>query len=203
MSSKPPQSGSTGDSPKETARLLAANIAQARATFDALAQLAAPVAMAVETLHACLASGGKILACGNGGSACDSAHFVAEIVGRYVRERRGYPAIDLTADHGLITALINDYPPQRLFARQIEALGKPGDALVVFTSSGNSPNIVEALAAARAGGLRTIAFHGRDGGACRGGAEIELIVPGQVTARIQEGHQLLLHTVCEALDARL
>lgn len=187
----------------DPARLLAANLEQSRAMLASLEALAPVLTRAVDVLHACLVGGGKILACGNGGSAADSSHFVAEIVGRYVKERRGYPAIDLTADHGLITALINDYPAEKLFSRQVEALGKPGDVLVVFTSSGRSPNIVYALAAARAGGMRTISFLGRDGGPCKGGADVELIVPGNVTARIQEGHQLLFHTICEALDARL
>lgn len=189
--------------PHDARRYLRTNLAQVRAMLDALAAMDADLERAAGIIQGSLLSGGKVLACGNGGSAADSAHFVAELVGRYVRERRGYGAIDLTADHALLTALVNDYPVERLFARQVEALGKPGDVLVVFSTSGRSPNVVAALRAAQAGRLRSVAFLGRDGGASRGLADVELIVPSSVTARIQEAHQILLHTICEALDDRL
>lgn len=184
----------------QTARTLSTNIAAARELFEQLRALATPLGEAARLLHEALRGGHKILCCGNGGSAADSAHFTAEIAGRYVIERRGQPAIDLTANHSLITALINDYPAEQVYARQVDALGVEDDVLVVLSTSGNSRNVVLALQAAKAKGIRSIAFLGRDGGRCRGLADVELLVPAQTTARIQEAHQLLYHTLCEALD---
>lgn len=159
-----------------------------------------PLARATALLETSLMAGGKLLCCGNGGSACDSAHFTAEIAGRYKIERKGYPAIDLTADHSIITALINDYPPEEVFAKQVVAQGTAGDVFVGFTTSGNSQNVKLAFDAAKAEGLKTIAFLGKGGGACKGLADVELIVPSDVTARVQEMHLLMYHTICEALD---
>ncbi|MEX2387373.1 MAG: SIS domain-containing protein, partial [Phycisphaeraceae bacterium] len=140
------------------------NLADARDLFAAAEQLAQPLQFAAATLRDALLDGHKLLCCGNGGSAADSAHFAAEIAGRYKLDRPGYPAIDLTAEHALVTALINDYPPEQLFARQVQAHGKPGDVLVAFTTSGNSENVRLALDAARTLNLRTIAFLGKGGG---------------------------------------
>ncbi|MEM6458139.1 MAG: SIS domain-containing protein [Planctomycetota bacterium] len=175
--------------------------------LDALTQLAAampalagPLGEAEQLIEQALVSGKKILSCGNGGSACDAAHFTAEIAGRYVLERRGFPAVDLTADHSILTALINDYPPEEVFARQVVAQGAAGDVLCAFTTSGNSANVVRALDAAKDHGLSTVAFLGKGGGACRGRADVELVVPHDTTARVQEMHLLLYHTLCEALD---
>lgn len=173
---------------------------------EEVALLASPLAEATALIEQSLAatSGGggrgKLLCCGNGGSACDAAHFTAEIAGRYVLERRGFPAIDLTADHSILTALINDYPPEEVFARQVVAQGSPGDVLCGFSTSGNSVNVKLALEAGKSAGLHTVAFLGGDGGVCKNLAEVELIVPSAVTARVQEMHLVLYHTICEALD---
>lgn len=182
---------------------LKVNLDAARALFEQLPALSGPLGEAAGLVQSTLLAGGKVLACGNGGSAADSAHFTAEIAGRYLVERRGYGAIDLTANHSLVTALINDYPPPEVFARQVEALGQAGDVLVAFSTSGNSANIRLALQTAKRLELHTIAFLGKDGGTCKGLAEVELIVPHDTTARIQEAHLLLYHTLCEAIDARL
>lgn len=182
---------------------LRANADAARQVFASLPAMGPSLSRAADMILAALTGGKKLLACGNGGSAADAAHFTAEFAGRYVRERRGYPAIDLTAEHSLVTALINDFPAEQLFARQVRALGAPGDVLAVFTTSGNSANVRLALLEARSIGLKTIAFLGRGGGACRGVADVEFIVASDVTARIQEGHQLLYHTICEVLDPQL
>jgi D-sedoheptulose 7-phosphate isomerase len=172
----------------------------------AMDTLGEPLARATDLIQRALVGdgnpggGGKLLCCGNGGSACDAAHFTAEIAGRYQIERRGFPAIDLTADHSILTALINDYPPQDVFARQVLAQGSAGDVLCGFTTSGNSENVRRALAAAKDAGLSTVAFLGKGGGACQGLADVELIVPHDTTARVQEMHLLMYHTICEALD---
>ena len=182
---------------------LTANLSEAAGLLRELDALAEPLSRGGRLIADCLLGGNKLLCCGNGGSAGDAAHLSSEIANRYILDRRGYPALDLTADHNLITALINDYPPEMVFARQIEALGREGDVLVVFTTSGNSANILAALDAAHSGGLQTIAFLGKGGGRCRGRGDVELIVPSQVTARVQECHLLLLHTLCDVLDPLL
>jgi D-sedoheptulose 7-phosphate isomerase len=184
-------------------RTLAANIAAARDTFAGLDALADPLQRAADLIRDALLAGHKLLCCGNGGSAADCAHFTAEIAGRYKLERDGFPAIDLTANHSLTTALINDYPPTEVFARQVRAIGAAGDVLAAFTTSGNSENVRLALLAAREKGIATVAFLGRDGGRCRDLADASLIVPGDTTARIQEAHLLLYHTICEAIDPAL
>ena len=161
------------------------------------------LAMLVDTLHRTLEAGGKVLACGNGGSAADAQHFAGELVGRYRDERRALPGLALNADGPVLTCLANDYEYAHVFARQVEALGRPGDLLLALSTSGRSPNIVEALRVARARHLTAVAFLGRDGGDARGLASLEIIVPSQETARIQECHGLMLHLLCEALDLRL
>ena len=188
---------------RDAAKALGRAVTDLRALLDDAEQYAQPLGKACGLIHRALRGGGKLMACGNGGSAADAAHFTAEFAGRYVLNRRGYPAIDLTADHSLLTALINDYPPAEVFARQVRALGKRGDVLAVFTTSGNSANVKLALDEARQMRIKTVAFLGRDGGVCRGRADVQLIVPGVATARIQELHQLLYHTICETLDPLL
>ncbi len=182
---------------------LAANLDEATGVLRAAEAMAEPLGRAGRLLADCLLSGHKLLCCGNGGSAGDAAHLTSEIVNRYVLERRGYPALDLTADHNLLTALINDYPPHEVFSRQVEALGQTGDVLIAFTTSGNSANICEALAASKRGGLYTLAFLGKGGGQCKGVADVELIAPSHNTARVQELHLLLYHTLCDVLDPLL
>jgi len=151
-------------------------------------------------LHRTLRAGGKILACGNGGSASDAQHLVAELVGRYHDERPALAAIALNADGSVLTCLANDYDYQRVFARQIEALGKPGDLLLAISTSGRSPNIISALAVAKTRGLRTAALLGRDGGPAGKAAETAIVVPDEETARIQECHGVMIHLLCEGLD---
>jgi D-sedoheptulose 7-phosphate isomerase len=159
--------------------------------------------LAAELVSKCLLSGGKLLVCGNGGSAADGADFATEYTCRFIRDRKAYPAINLSACGSLLTALGNDYGYERTFARQVEAFGKPGDVLVAITTSGNSENVRLALEAARLAGVHSLALLGRDGGKCKGVADIELIVPSTVTARIQEGHKFLLHSLCEQVEGSL
>ena len=183
---------------------LRAGLQRHRACIDALE--GAPLERLAELIgltHAVLLSGGKVLACGNGGSASDAQHLVAELVGRYLEERPALPAVSLNADGAVLTCLANDYDYERVFARQVEALGRPGDLFVGISTSGRSPNVVRALEAARRRGLRTAAFLGRDGGAALAHAEIAIVVPVQETARIQEAHALLIHLLCEGLDRGL
>ena len=158
---------------------------------------------AAEMIAAALLSGHKLLACGNGGSAADASHLTTEFVARFDRERRAYPAISLATHGGDLTAIGNDYSFTDLFARQVQAYGKPGDVLAVFTTTGNSENVLRALIAAKDLSVRTIAFLGRDGGKCAGLADVELLVRAKVTARIQEGHKFLLHTICELVEEQL
>jgi len=171
--------------------------------LEQLADLESSIEAAAETIAAALLSGHKLLACGNGGSAADASHLTTEFVARFDRERRAYPAISLATHGGDLTAISNDYSFADLFARQVQAYGKPGDVLAVFTTTGNSENIVRALVAARDLSVKTIAFLGRDGGKCAGLADVELLVRGKVTARIQEGHKFLLHTICELVEEQL
>jgi phosphoheptose isomerase len=189
---------------KENAhQVLTTNIADARAVLQQLADLEGQVEAAAATIAETLLLGHKLLACGNGGSAADASHLTTEFVGRFERERRAYPAISLAAHGGDLTAISNDYSFADLFARQVQAYGRPGDALVVFTTSGNSENIFRALVAAKDLKLKTIAFLGRDGGECAGFADVELLVRAKTTARIQEGHKFLLHTICELVEEQL
>jgi len=150
-----------------------------------------------------LREGGKILACGNGGSAADSGHFTTELLCRFIKDRASLPAISLAQDGGFLTATGNDYGFDHVFSRQVEGLGRAGDVLVAITTSGNSRNVLEALRVAKEQGLRTIALLGRDGGAARGVAEVEFIIPGPETARIQEAHKVLIHAFCGGIEARL
>jgi D-sedoheptulose 7-phosphate isomerase len=150
--------------------------------------------------HATLQRGGMILACGNGGSASDAQHFVAELVGRYRDERPALAAVSLNADGAVLTCLANDYEYARVFARQVEALGRPGDMLLALSTSGRSPNVVQALETARARGLVTAALLGSGGGEALRHADLAVVVPDAETARIQECHGLMIHLMCEALD---
>jgi D-sedoheptulose 7-phosphate isomerase len=154
----------------------------------------------VFTTHRILAAGGKILACGNGGSAADAQHFAAELVGRYHEERPALAAVALTSDGAILTCLANDYEYDRVFARQVEALGRPGDLLLAISTSGRSPSVLRALETARTRGLATAALLGRDGGSALPLADVAVVVDDEETARIQEGHAVLIHLLCEALD---
>ena len=179
------------------------NLADAAATLRQLGTLESQMLASADTISNVLSSGNKLMACGNGGSAADASHLTTEFVSRFNRERRPYPAISLNVHGGDLTAIGNDYEFNEIFARQIQAFGNSGDVLTAFTTSGHSENVRRALLAAKALQLKTIAFLGRDGGACAGLADIELIVSSKVTARIQEGHTFLLHTICELVEERL
>jgi phosphoheptose isomerase len=184
-------------------QVLRTNVAAATELLQRLPDLEAQVEKASAIIAEAFLSGHKLLACGNGGSAADASHLTTEFVARYERERRGYPAISLASHAGDLTAIGNDYSFADLFARQVQAYGRPDDVLAVFTTSGNSENIFRALVAAKQLKLKTIAFLGRDGGECAGMADVELSVGGKLTARIQEGHKFLLHTICELVDEQL
>jgi D-sedoheptulose 7-phosphate isomerase len=171
--------------------------------LDARDALARPIADAATALVECLMRDGKILACGNGGSAADAQHFAAELVNRFEMERPGLPAIALTTDSSVLTSIANDYDYQRVFSRQVRALGMPGDMLLAISTSGNSPNVVEAILAAHERGMPVLALTGRGGG--RMGEMLavgdhHLCVEAQSTARIQEVHLLVLHCLCDAID---
>jgi D-sedoheptulose 7-phosphate isomerase len=151
-------------------------------------------------LASALRGGGKILWCGNGGSAADSQHFAAEIVGRFRRERRGLPSIALTTDTSILTAIANDYGFETIFARQVEALGAPGDVLVGISTSGNSRNVLAAMETARSMGLVTVAFTGAGGGKLAALADHLFAVDSRDTARIQEAHALAGHMICDWIE---
>lgn len=161
------------------------------------------IARAGEALAAALKAGRKVLSCGNGGSAADSQHFAAELVGRFERERPGLPAIALTVDTSALTAIANDYDYDRVFSKQVEALGQPGDVLLGISTSGNSRNVIEAIKAAHARNLAIIALTGRDGGSMarmlRPG-DFHLNVAHPRTMRVQEVHLLVIHCLCEVVD---
>jgi D-sedoheptulose 7-phosphate isomerase len=178
-------------------------IETATQTLGALSRLAPQMAQAADVIDQCLRAGNKLLVCGNGGSAADASHFATELVVRFAKERRALPAICLTSDSGILTAAGNDYGFDEIFARQVAAFGVPGDVLISLTTSGTSRNVIRALEEAKARKLRTIAFLGRDGGSSNGIADIDLLVSSDTTARVQEAHHLLLHVLCETIEARL
>lgn len=182
---------------------LSRNIEELRALAETVQALEGKVVTAADTLAASLLKGGKLLACGNGGSAADAAHLTTEFVCHFDQDRRPYPAIALTTHGGDLTAIGNDYDFRDIFARQVEAFGKPGDVLCAFTTSGRSENVRRALLAAKEREVFSIAFLGRGGGTAIGIADIDLLVESAKTARIQEMHKLLLHTICELVDVRL
>lgn len=175
----------------------------AATTNRSLAALETPLQHAAELIARCLTSGHKLLVCGNGGSAADGADFSTEFTCRFIDDRRPFPAMNLSEGGSLTTAIGNDYGFAEVFARQVRAFGGKGDVLVAITTSGNSPNVLRALEEAKRLGLTSVALLGRDGGKARGMAEVDLIVPGNCTARIQEAHKFLLHVICEIVEERL
>ncbi|MGH8124281.1 MAG: D-sedoheptulose-7-phosphate isomerase [Rhodanobacteraceae bacterium] len=178
-------------------RIFAEHAAVMQATATTLPPVLEKVATA---LQACLASKHKILACGNGGSAATAQHLVAELVVRFRDDRRALAAVALSADTMTLTAIGNDYGYERIFARQIEAIAAPGDALVGISTSGNSPNVIEAAMAARALGCTIVAMTGADGGKLAAHADVVVRVPSRVIARIQEVHDVCIHAIAEALE---
>ena len=158
---------------------------------------------AAQMVLKCLISGRKLLVCGNGGSASDATHFATEFLCRFQADRRPYPAISLTANGEYMTAVCNDYSADEVFARQVWGLGKKGDVLLAFTTSGKSKNVLRALEEANHHGVKSICFLGRDGGFTKGNATLDLIVPGNNTARIQEAQKFLFHVLCEIIEEKL
>jgi phosphoheptose isomerase len=179
-----------GDSLQELSSLL-----------DSCRRLEDVVLRAGQAILDCLRRGGKVLTCGNGGSAADALHLAEELVGRYKGERRPLAAVSINADVTILTAIGNDYGYEHVFSRQVEALGRAGDVLAGFSTSGNSPNVLAAFRKAHEIGLTTIFIGGKDGGSARGLCDFEIIVPSSTTARIQEVHTVILHHWLEAIDA--
>ena len=184
-------------------QVISTNLHDAKATLEQVASLETQIVGAAGAISDALLSGSKLMACGNGGSAADASHLTTEFVCRFNQDRRPYPAISLAAQGGDLTAIGNDYEFNEIFSRQVQAFGKPGDILIAFTTSGRSPNVRHALVTARDLNIRTIAFLGRDGGTCAGLSDIEFLVTSGITARIQEGHQFLFHTICELVEDQL
>jgi phosphoheptose isomerase len=158
------------------------------------------VERAADVIVAALRDGGKVLVFGNGGSASDAQHVAAELVGRFERERKGMAAVALTSDASVLTSVANDYGFERVFSRQVEALGRAGDVVLAISTSGASPNVLAALQTARGLGIRTIALTGKDGGAAGRTADLHVNVPSMSTPRIQEVHRTLLHVLCDLVE---
>lgn len=178
----------------------------AQTKLNAIDALSAPIAAAIEILTHSLLNGGKILACGNGGSAADAQHFAAELVGRFEAERQELAAIALTTDSSILTAVGNDYAFNQIFSRQVRALGHAGDVLIAISTSGNSGNVIEAIRAAHEHDMRVVALTGKGGGQIGEmlrDDDIHLCVPADRTARIQETHLLIIHCLCDGIDALL
>jgi len=170
----------------------------------ALAAMAPAIEAAIRLMAKSLQGGGKVMACGNGGSAADSQHFAAELLNRFERERAPLAAIALTTDTSTLTSIANDYAYEQVFAKQVEALGRPGDVLLAISTSGNSPNVKAAIDAAHARGVCVVALTGKGGGtlaAQLASDDIHLCVPADRTARIQEVHLLVIHCLCDGIDA--
>jgi D-sedoheptulose 7-phosphate isomerase len=174
--------------------------------YQAAQVLARPIAQATEAMLACFTNGGKVLACGNGGSAADAQHFAAELVGRFERERPELAAIALTTDSSILTAIANDYDFTQIFAKQVRALGQAGDVLLAISTSGNSANVVAAIESAHAREMIVVALTGKNGGkigTMLQETDVHICVPHERTARIQEVHLLTLHCLCDGVDAML
>jgi phosphoheptose isomerase len=186
-----------------SSQILQGAIAAASETLQSLTDLDTQIARAADLIADCLTNGNKLLACGNGGSAADAADFCTEFACRFVQDRRPYPAINLAQGGSLLTATGNDYGFDEVFARQVAAYGVKNDLLIGLTTSGKSKNIRRALEEGKKRKLKTIALLGRGGGATIGIADVELVVKGNSTARIQEAHKFILHVLCEICETRL
>jgi D-sedoheptulose 7-phosphate isomerase len=178
----------------------------AQTKLAAVEALAEPIARATEVMAGTLLANGKILACGNGGSAADSQHFAAELLNRFERERPGLAAIALTTDTSTLTSIANDYDYRQVFSKQVLALGQPGDVLLAISTSGGSKNVIAAVQAAHERDMRVVALTGRGGGElgrALDNRDVHVCVPHEVTARIQEVHLLVLHCLCDGIDCLL
>jgi D-sedoheptulose 7-phosphate isomerase len=174
--------------------------------YQSAQALSKPISAAVSAILACVTSGGKVLACGNGGSAADAQHFAAEFVGRFERERPELAAVALTTDSSIITAIANDYQFNAIFSKQVRALGQPGDVLLAISTSGNSANVIAAVEAAHEREMTVVALTGRQGGRMAHllrETDVHICVPSDRTARIQEVHLLSLHCICDGVDTQL
>jgi D-sedoheptulose 7-phosphate isomerase len=190
----------TGESTKAVSDMLR----EAARLHDRVAdESTAAVIAAADLMLAAFARGSKVLIFGNGGSAADAQHFACELVGRFLRDRRALSAMALTADTAQITAIANDYGFDRVFVRQLEAHGRPGDVAVGISTSGMSPNVLAALQYAKSCGLSTVAFTGGSGGAIGAAAEVHVNVPHDLTPRVQEVHRTLIHAVCDLIEQRM
>jgi D-sedoheptulose 7-phosphate isomerase len=171
--------------------------------FNKLAEISESIEQAAENLTACIRQGGKILICGNGGSAADSQHFAAELVGRFLRERQSHPAIALTTDTSILTAVGNDYGYHEIYRRQINALGQSGDTLIALSTSGNSENVLHAVSAARSRNMYAIGLSGAGGGKLAAAVDLIIKAPAQTSPRIQEIHIFVLHYWAQCIEANL
>lgn len=174
--------------------------------MEASGQLAPLIVASAELMTNCFLNDGKILSCGNGGSAGDAQHFSSEMLNRFEMERPGLPAIALTTDSSTITSIANDYQFADIFSKQVRALGQPGDVLLAISTSGDSHNVVHAIDAAHDRGMHVVALTGREGGQTADliqDADIEIRVPSWSTARIQEVHLMIIHSICDLIDRRL
>ena len=183
-----------------------AHFQESIAAKQASLALAPNIAHAADMMVVALLEGGKVLSCGNGGSAADSQHFSGELLGRFERERAGLPAVALTTDSSTMTAIANDYEFSDIFAKQVLALGRTGDVLLAISTSGNSENVTRAINTAHGRGMKVIAMTGRDGGEIGrtlSTDDIELRVPAERTCRIQEVHLLLIHCLCDLIDEKI
>ena len=188
----------------DRASAVAATLREAAHLHETAArESAGSVAAAVETLSAALGRGGKVLIFGNGGSAADAQHFACELVGRFLRERQALAAIALTTDASTMTAVANDYGFDRVFVRQIEALGRPGDVAIGISTSGSSANVLAGVQYAKSRGMKTVAFTGGNGGPIGAAADVHVNVPHALTPRVQEVHRTLIHAVCDQIEREL
>jgi len=185
---------------RDATRIAEAAFAATVALHERVGRNLGPALVAAQAIAEALGAGGKLLAFGNGGSAADAQHVAAELVGRFQKERAAIPAIALTVDTSVLTSVANDYSFKQVFARQVQALGRPGDVAIGISTSGESPNVLIALQAAKAQGLKTVALTGRDGGSVGRAADIHVNVPDQNAARVQEVHRTLMHVICEIVE---
>jgi len=179
------------------------NVAEQVSVLQSLHLISDAVDQAGSLAASAIQSGGKLMFCGNGGSAADSQHLAAELTGRFIKDRRALAAIALTTDSSALTCIGNDYAYDEVFARQVQGLGRAGDVLVAISTSGHSRNVIRAVEEAKVLGVKVIGFLGRDGGALRDMCDVPVVVPSQVTARIQESHILIGHTLCGLIEQKL
>jgi len=179
------------------------NLNEHMALFQQLSGLDTSISKAIDACVLSLQMGGKLMLCGNGGSAADSQHLAAEFTGRFIKDRPPIAAVALSTDTSALTCIGNDYSFNDIFSRQIQALGKAGDCLIAISTSGNSGNVLSAVAAAKSLGIITIGLLGRDGGKLKAQCDVSIVVPSQVTARIQEAHILIGHSLCGAVELKL